>query len=108
MVDKEKIQVEYASGDDITFANIIVQFVDDKFPAGECPYPILKGIGNADYFMGGKHFKGVWSRETYEDRTVFYGEDGQEIELQPGRTMIVVMDYDTTVNKQLVREVRYE
>ena len=58
--------------------------------------------------MGGKHFKGVWSRETYEDRTVFYGEDGQEIELQPGRTMIVVMDYDTTVNKQLVREVRYE
>ena len=108
VVDKEKIQVEYASGDDITFANIIVQFVDDKFPAGECPYPILKGIGNADYFMGGKHFKGVWSRETYEDRTVFYGEDGQEIELQPGRTMIVVMDYDTTVNKQLVREVRYE
>ena len=106
--EKEKIEIQSAQGDDITFANIIVQFVDDKWPAGECPYPILTGTGNADYFMGGKHLKGVWHRDTYNDRTVFYGEDGQEISLQPGRTMIVIMDYNTTVNKQQVREVRYE
>ena len=106
--EKEKIEVQSTSGDDITFANVIIQFIEDKFPAGECPYPILTGTGNAEYFMGGKHFKGVWKSDSYEDRTVFYGEDGEEIELQPGRTMIVCFDYGTTVNKQLVRQIKYE
>ena len=106
--EKEKIEVQKAMGDDISFANIIIQHIEDKFPAGECPYPIETGTGNADYFMGGKHLKGVWQRNTYADRTVFYGEDGEEIELQPGRTIIVMMDFPTTVDKQLTREVRYE
>ncbi len=106
--EAEKIEIEDAQGDDITFANIIVQFIEDKWPAGECPYPILTGSGNADYFMGGKHLKGVWKRDSLADRTVFYGEDGEEISLQPGRTMIVVMDYATTVEKRQVREIRYE
>ena len=106
--EKEKIEVQSTSGDDITFANVIIQFIEDKFPAGECPYPILTGTGNAEDFMGGKHFKGVWKSDSYEDRTVFYGEDGEEIELQPGRTMIVCFDYGTTVNKELVRQIRYE
>ena len=103
---KDKLQMlkcDRVMGDDITFANVIIQFVDEKWPSGECPYPIMTGQGNAEYFMGGKHLKGVWSRDTYNDRTVFYGEDGEEIELQRGRTMIIVMDYKTET-----REVRYE
>ena len=94
-------------GDPITFANVIIQFTENKWPAGECPYPILTGEGNADYFMGGKHLKGVWKRDTYEDRTVFYGEDGEEIALQPGRTYIVVMDYGEAETTK-AREIRYE
>ena len=92
-------------GEEITFANIIVQYIDmDWSYGGECPLPTLKGTGNADFFMGGKHYTGVWQRETYDDRTVFYGQNGEEIALQPGRTMIVLMDYKTNG----LRAVKYE
>lgn len=98
-----KIKCDRMEGEPITFSNLILQFVEDKWPSGECPHPILTGEGNAEFFMGGKHFKGVWKRETYEDRTVFYGEDGQEIALQPGSTYIGIVDYNIKE-----REVRYE
>ena len=102
-IDGVTLKCTRVPGEEITFANVIVQFVEDKWPAGECPYPILTGTGNAEYFMGGKHLKGVWNRNTYDDRTVFYGEDGEEISLQPGRTFIVIMDHNVSV-----REIRYE
>ena len=44
--------------------------------------------------MCGKHISGVWQRKTMDDRTVFYDDEGEEIALQRGRTLIVVMDYE--------------
>ena len=61
--------------------------------------PTLTGTGNADYFMGGKHIAGVWERKDYDSRTVFYGEDGNEIELQRGRTLIILMGYNNKKSK---------
>jgi len=90
-------------GEAITFANVIVQYIDMEWPGLEAPYPILTGTGNADYFMGGKRYTGVWKRDELDDRTVYYGADGQEITLQPGRTFIVLMDY-----KSENRAVKYE
>ena len=110
----QTIDIQSMPGEPITFANIIVQAIEDKWPGNEMPYPVVTGTGNADYFMGGKHLKGVWKRDTIEDRTVFYGEDGEEIELQPGRTIIVLLDYATiykntrTEKEWAPREVRYE
>ena len=92
-----------SKGDPITFANVIVQYIDMEWPGNEFPYPILLGTGNADYFMGGKRYTGVWNRATYDDRTVFYDENGTEINLQPGRTFIVLMDINTEH-----RAVKYE
>ena len=106
--DWYRISCDRTQGDPITFSNVIVQFIDMEWPGSEQPYPILTGTGNADYFMGGKHISGVWQRDTYDDRTVFYGPDGQEISLQRGRTLIVQMDYKTTVNGVNVRELKYE
>lgn len=91
-------------GNAITFANVVIQYVENKWPSGEHPYPVLYGTsGNADIFMGGKHYTGVWKRDGVDDRTVFYGEDGQEIPFQAGRTIIVQVDYNVSE-----REVRYE
>ena len=75
------------------FNNVIVQSVHFKWPSGLRPDPDLVGTGNADYFMGGQHFAGVWERTDINSRTVFYGEDGNEIELQRGKTLIILMDY---------------
>jgi len=90
-------------GDEITFTNIIIQGIEMNWRGSERPDPVLTGTGNADYFMGGKHYSGVWKRDNYNSRTVFYGEDGNEIELLRGKTLIVLMDYN---NKG--RSVQYE
>ena len=80
-------------GDPITFSNVIVQFMEMKYPRSDAPLPTVTGTNNAEYFMGGKHIKGVWNRETLQDRTVFYDMNGNEIQLQRGRTLIIMMDY---------------
>lgn len=91
----EKLTYEdVGPGEPITFSNVIVQGIEMKWKGSKRPDPVLIGEGNADYFMGGKHIAGVWKRDDVNSRTVFYGEDGQEIELQRGRTLIILMGYN--------------
>ncbi|MBP5726975.1 MAG: DUF3048 C-terminal domain-containing protein, partial [Clostridia bacterium] len=90
-------------GDLITFTNVIVQGIKMNWLGSERPDPELTGKGNADYFIGGKHYTGVWERKDYNSRTVFYGEDGNEIELMRGKTLIILMDYNSKG-----RSVKYE
>ena len=91
--EKKVVCDERVFGEEITFNNVIVQSIQMKWLFSEAPDPVLTGTGNADYFMGGKHYEGVWERETLNDRTVFYDKDGNEIEMQRGRTLIILMDY---------------
>ena len=79
----------------IPFANVIVQFTKMDWVRTDAPKPEVTGTGNADYFQRGKHMAGVWNRDSLSDRTVFYDENGEEIRLQRGRTLIIVMDYET-------------
>ncbi len=91
------------AGDPITFNNVIVQGIQMNWRGSLRPDPELTGTGNADYFMGGRHIAGVWERKDMNSRTVFYGEDGNEIQLQKGRTLIILMGYnDSSTN------VKYE
>ena len=98
-----------SEGEPITFSNVIIQYIEMSWKnGGERPLPTLYGKGNADYFIGGKHYTGVWQRgnggeEEYDARTVFYDMEGNEISLQAGRTMIVMMDWQTEH-----RGVKYE
>lgn len=87
---------ERVPGNTITFSNVIIQGITMNWRQGSSirPDPVLTGTGNADYFIGGKHIAGVWEREDFNSRTVFYGPDGEEIELQRGRTLIILMGYN--------------
>ncbi len=80
-------------GRSITFNNVIVQCLEMEYHTVDAPLPTVLGTGNAEYFIGGKHFSGVWNRDTLQERTVFYNADGSEIELQRGRTLIIMFDY---------------
>lgn len=94
------------SGEHIGFTNVIVQFTEVKWYKTDAPAAFVVGekylngkgtyevSGNADFFMNGVHMKGVWQREDMESRTVYYTEDGQELELQRGKTLIIVADKD--------------
>ena len=97
----------------ITFNNVIVQSIRMNWIESTRPDPELVGKGNADYFMAGKHYQGVWERTDDNSRTVFYGEDGNEIKLQKGRTLIILMPYLQSshggkMNKNTDCSVKYE
>ncbi len=77
----------------IYFDNIIVQFTQMDWMLKDAPYPGVTVTGNADYFQCGMHMAGVWRRDSMTDRTVFYDDTGAELQLQRGRTLIIVMDY---------------
>ena len=99
-----EVTIDLTHGNPITFSNVIIQSVNiDWSQGGEMPIITEIGTGNADIFMGGKHYAGVWNREALTDRTVFYDENGNEIPMQRGKTMIILMDY----NKE-IRQVSYE
>lgn len=86
----------------IAFANVIVQFTRVEYNHNNKLEPVVYVIGedgapaegNADFFMGGVHVSGYWRRESMDSRTVFYGPDGAEIELQRGRTLIIIFPDD--------------
>lgn len=86
------LHVDRDSNTPIAYNNVIVQFTDVTFPEKVVPIVNLVGSGNADFFMNGQHVAGCWERENMESRTVFYGPDGQEMKLQRGKTLIVIVD----------------
>ena len=90
---------ERVPGNTIAFSNVIIQGITMNWRGPSRPDPVLTGTGNADYFMGGRHIAGVWERTDYNSRTVFYGPDGNEIELQRGRTLIILMGYNNSSSK---------
>ncbi len=96
LVDPQgNLYADFENQEAITFNNVLVQFIDAEYPTTDAPLPTVTGSGNADFFMGGKHIAGVWQRNDLSSRTVFYGPDGNEIKLQTGRTLIIVMDGNT-------------
>ncbi len=91
------LHVDRDSETPIAYNNVIVQFTDVTFPEKVVPIVNMVGSGNADFFMNGQHVAGCWERENMESRTVFYGPDGQEMKLQRGKTLIVIVDRNEKV-----------
>ena len=86
------------SQEQLGFANVIVQYTTVRYNGSSAaPVTTHVGDGNADYFMGGVHTAGVWKRKDMASRTVFYGADGQEISLQRGKTLIIIIPQDNQV-----------
>lgn len=94
----------------LAFSNVIVQFIDVDYARSDAPIAYVVGDyyykgkgdksaeGNCDIFMGGKRIAGYWKRNDMESRTVFYGPDGNEIELQRGKTLIITCPEYTWVD----------
>ncbi len=96
----------------LSFQNVIVQFAKVEYNHNNKREPIVYVVGengapaqgNADFFMCGKHVSGFWKRDGMTSRTVYYGPDGQEIELQRGRTLILVFPDDGANGKSVSYE----
>lgn len=86
------------SQEQLSFANVIIQFAETDWVRSDAPITHVVGEGNADFFMGGKHVAGYWKRADMSSRTVFYGPDGNEMPMQRGKTLIVIIPPDKTVS----------
>ena len=86
---------ELTTGDVLTFSNVIVQWTPTEFPNSEVPITRnvasgnFPGHANADIFQNGRHISGYWRRYGTQSRTIFYDDQGHELELQPGKTFII-------------------
>ena len=95
------------SQEQLSFANVIIQFTDVRFVGNAVPITSHIGEGNADFFMGGVHVAGYWKRENWQVRTVFYGPDGNEMPMQRGRTLIIIFPNRIYSKKMTAMGVSY-
>ena len=97
--DDEALYVDRDTEEPVVFSNVIVQWTEVPYN-GSKDAPMMKmiGEGNADIFIGGRHIAGYWKRTKADERTVFYDDQGKEIELQRGRTLISILDFSKGVS----------
>ena len=77
----------------LRYANLIVQRVAYEMDQGSAIRLMEQSVGrgNADIFLGGKYIPGVWVRPSVSEPTVFYDDQGQELQLRRGKTYIALL-----------------
>lgn len=89
-----KPQIDDLTNEQITVKNLIIQFVPEEIHLDKEDRLQIKtiGQGKAWIFYGGKMIKGIWVKNSLEERTMFYNnEDGKEIIFLPGNIWIEVV-----------------
>jgi len=90
--------MSFASADDreednmeqLSFSNVIIQRVEYEYANNSRIMPVMQNVGkgNADIFIGGRYIPGYWVRESIESPTVYFDDQGNEIQLTRGKTFI--------------------
>ena len=89
-------QVE--SGEHLTARNIIVQFVETFTKDGEGRQDInLNSNGEIKLFRDGTIINGSWERSS-RDHIIYLDNNGNEIEINPGKTWIQLVPNGTEIN----------
>ena len=101
MLDADKNATPYADMDTneaLVFANVVVQHTVTEWPRADAPVTNVVGEGNADFFMGGVRVAGYWKRDTMDARTVYYDLSGDELQMQRGKTLIILLPEECAVS----------
>ena len=90
--------ISYASATDrteenatqLSFSNVIIQRVNYEYTNNSKIMPVMQSVGqgNADIFIGGRYIPGYWVRNDVESPTVYYDDQGNELQFTPGKTFI--------------------
>ncbi len=91
--------IDRDSGEAISFANVIV--LRTKY-GWENNYVFLArhlvGKGVIEIFQNGRYVRGAWLRESKTGRLILIGPDGKELQMQRGKTFIVVTNKVTEIS----------
>ncbi len=94
----EGVDADRYTGEVPVYANVLVIRVKFKWQSGYLYYTgHLTGSGCCEIFQNGRYVQGAWYRKDVNSRLVFVGPDGQELEMQRGKTFIVVANDASTV-----------
>ena len=87
-----KAQVDGANGQQIAFANVIVQYTNweklDK--KGYLSFQNIDNTSDGYYFTKGKAIHVRWSKTAEYAPTVYYDDNGNEIQMNTGKTYIAI------------------
>ncbi len=80
----------------IACTNVIIMKVKTSWYGGASDRPVfeLTGSNQCDYFIGGKHFTGTWNRESVDSNTQYLDDEGNEVNLLPGKTFVQMISDD--------------
>jgi hypothetical protein len=102
MQNGDKAHVDAATGKQLAFKNVLVQFThyetrDDK---GYLGYQCHDTTKDGYYFTNGKAIHVTWEKTSDYSSTVYYDDNGTEIEVNTGKTMICILKDGTTLEVQ--------
>lgn len=81
------------TGEQLAFENIIIQFAHYSDLDSEGRQQIdLVGTGTGLYATNGKIIPITWKKQSENSQTKFYTEDGNELQLNPGKTWITIFE----------------
>ena len=86
-------ETDAVDGNDVTAANLILQNVSSSiYPGTEYLDITLTGSGEGKFITRGKAVDITWSKNSSSDITHYYYEDGDEIELNAGKTWVHLIE----------------
>ena len=86
--------VDANSGDQLQFKNIIIQFVDGFSIDETRSFSFSKGSGQGFYITNGKATQITWDKNEQNRSMVYYTQEGNMLEMNPGKTYIAVFPGD--------------
>ncbi len=101
-----KPQNDGITGEQLSYSNVIVQHVNYSWYGGASNRPMAEftGTNRCDYFIGGNHFTGYWTRGSVSENTVYYDDNGNVVQFAPGKTFVQIVkeqvnvEYDVDVD----------
>lgn len=74
----------------MSFSNVIIQRIGYEYTNGSRIMPVMQNVGkgNADIFIGGRYIAGYWVREAIDTPTIFFDDQGNELQFTRGKTFI--------------------
>ena len=92
--------VDGTTNQQVTCDNVIVQSVEYDWYSGESDRPKVTTVGTnrCEYFIGGRHFSGTWTRNSINDNTVYMDANGNEVLFNPGTTYIEMLKTEKSVD----------
>jgi hypothetical protein len=80
------------TGEAIEVQNLVVQYTGVGLMENDLGRQRINifGEGPAEFIIHGKHLQGTWKRDSIDDSTKYYLDNGEEVTFTPGNTWVAV------------------